>query len=306
MAEISYKICTKFARPCGIWGVLMSWRVANACAERKFGSATRKQIIMFLADKASDDGSGIWCSKGTIQRHTELGETTVKRTIRDFLKEGILVETGARGCKNGFTVVYRIDLTRIEALELTAEPDIETGATVDPVQTGPGTGATVAGVPGPPRPPNHPKTIHKPPTRERVAVEDEEAEKILACYPSDRLRGKAECLVRIRATLDEGVDAEDLMQAVKAYATESAGFTRSKVCFSDNWFKSGRWRAYVEDITKGREETKAKEAEMLAGLASWVADKHPLCRHITPGQIDALLAAKLVTQAQLQAAGLRS
>ncbi|MEM9585196.1 MAG: type I restriction endonuclease [Pseudomonadota bacterium] len=28
----------------------MSWRVANACAERKFGSATRKQIIVFLAD----------------------------------------------------------------------------------------------------------------------------------------------------------------------------------------------------------------------------------------------------------------
>ena len=65
----------------------MSWRVANACAERKFGSATRKQIIMFLADTVSDDGSGIWCSKGTIQRHTELGETTVKRTIREFLKK---------------------------------------------------------------------------------------------------------------------------------------------------------------------------------------------------------------------------
>ncbi len=142
--EISYKTCTKFVRLCGFRGVLMSWRVANACAERKFGSATRKQIIMFLADKASDDGSGIWCSKGTIQRHTELGETTVKRTIRDFLKEGILVETGARTCKNGFTVVYRIDLAKVEALEPTAEPEIETGA-------------TVAGVPGPPRPPNPPK-----------------------------------------------------------------------------------------------------------------------------------------------------
>ena len=284
----------------------MSWRVANACAERKFGSATRKQIIMFLADKASDDGSGIWCSKGTIQRHTELGETTVKRTIRDFLKEGILVETGARGCKNGFTVVYRIDLTRIEALELTAEPDIETGATVDPVQTGPGTGATVAGVPGPPRPPNHPKTIHKPPTRKRVVAADEEAEKILAAYPSDRLRGKADCLRRVRAALDEGGSAEDLTEAVKTYAVESAGFTRSKVCFSDNWFKSGRWRAYAEDIAKGREETKAKEAEMLTGLANWVADKHPLCRHITPGQIDALLAAELVTRDQIQAAGVRS
>ena len=284
----------------------MSWRVANACAERKFGSATRKQIIMFLADKASDDGSGIWCSKGTIQRHTELGETTVKRTIRDFLKEGILIETGARGCKNGFTVVYRIDLARIEALELTAVPDIETGATVDPVQTGPGTGATVAGVPGPPRPPNHPKTIHKPPTRERVAAGDEEAEKVLAAYPPDRVRGKAESLRRIRNILDAGTEAEDLLQAVKAYATESAGFTRSKVCFSDNWFKSGRWRAYIEDIAKSREASKAKEAEMLAGLAKWVTDKHPLCRHITPGQIDALLTAELVTQAQIQAAGLRS
>ena len=261
---------------------------------------------MFLADKASDDGSGIWCSKGTIQRHTELGETTVKRTVREFLNEGILVETGARTCKNGFTVVYRIDLAKVEALDPTLEPEIETGSTVAPVQSGPGTGATVAGVPGPPRPPNHPKTIHKPPTRERGVVAEGETEKILAAYPSDRLRGKAECLGRIRDILDAGTEAEDLLLAVKAYATESADFTRSKVCFSDNWFKSGRWRAYVDHIANNREATKAKEAEMLAGLANWVTDKHPLCRHITPGQIDALLAAELVTQAQIQAAGLRS
>ena len=31
----------------------MSGRDANTCAERKFGSATRKQIIMFLTDKAT-------------------------------------------------------------------------------------------------------------------------------------------------------------------------------------------------------------------------------------------------------------
>jgi len=128
----------------------------------------------------------------------------------------------------------------------------------------------------------------------------------LAAYPPDRLRGKAECLERIRDILEAGTETEHLLQAVKAYANESAGFTRSKVCFSDNWFKSGRWRAYVEDIAKGREASKAREAEMLAGLANWVTDKHPLCRHITPGQIDALLAAELVTQAQIQAAGLRS
>ncbi|MEM7521959.1 MAG: helix-turn-helix domain-containing protein, partial [Pseudomonadota bacterium] len=94
--------------------------------------------------------------------------------------------------------------------------------------------------------------VKEPPSRERASVEDEEAEKILAAYPSDRVRGKAECVGRIRAALDEGVSADDLTEAVKAYATESVGFTRSKVCFSDNWFKSGRWRTYVEDIAKGR------------------------------------------------------
>jgi len=261
---------------------------------------------MFLADKASDDGSGIWCSKGTIQRHTELGESTVKRTMREFLKEGILIQTGARGCKNGYTVVYRIELGKVAALELTAEPEIETGATVAPVQTGPGTGAIVTGVPGPQRPPNHPKTIQKPPTRERVVVADEEAEKVLMAYPPDRVRGKADCLGRIREAMDDGTVVEDLLQAVKAYATESAGFTRSKVYFSDNWFRAGRWRAYIEDIAKSREAVKAKQAEMLSGLADWVAERHPLCRHITPGQVDALLAAKLVTQAQIKAAGLRS
>ena len=139
-----------------------------------------------------------------------------------------------------------------------------------------------------------------------MAAEDVEAEKVLAAYPPDRVRGKADCLRRIREALDAGTEVKDLLQAVKAYAADSAGFTRSKVCFSDNWFRSGRWRAYVEDIAKGRDEAKAKEAQMLAGLANWVTDKHPLCRHITPGQVDALLAAELVTAAQIQAAGLRS
>ena len=159
----------------------MSWKIANLCADRRFGSAARKQIIMFLADKA-------------IQRHTELGESTVKRTISDFLREGILIETGRRPCKNGFTVIYRIVLARVMALESMAEPDEGTGSTVDPVQSEPGTGSTMDGVRGPGWTPNHPKTIHKPPTRKRAeaaAVEDKRFERIWAAYPKDRQRGKA-------------------------------------------------------------------------------------------------------------------
>ncbi|WP_171105935.1 MULTISPECIES: hypothetical protein [unclassified Ruegeria] len=286
----------------------MSWRIANECAERRFGSAARKQIIMFLADKASDDGSGIWCSKGTIQRHTELSESTVKRTIIDFLREGILIETGRRHCKNGYTVIYRIVLERVVALEPTAEPDIETGVTVNPVQPEPGTGSRVNGVRGSRWTPNHPKTIHKPPTRKREAAaeaEDLESEKILAAYPEDRVRDRRTSLRLIAAAVKAGVEPDDLKQAVKAYAKESEGYTRSKVCFSDNWFKMRRWEKGLAQVQADREKTREAEAKGRASLAEWIHERHPLCRHITNRQIEDLIASKLVTPEQVRAAGLQ-
>ncbi|MFV8559584.1 hypothetical protein ACNQ62_16065 [Sulfitobacter sp. SBS6] len=286
----------------------MSWRIANECAERRFGSAARKQIIMFLADKASDDGSGIWCSKGTIQRHTELSESTVKRTIIDFLREGILIETGRRQCKNGYTVIYRIVLECVAALEPTAEPDIETGVTVNPVQPEPGTGSTVNGVRGSRWTPNHPKTIHKPPTRrhEAAEVEDLEAEKILAAYPEDRIRDRGTSLCLIAAALKAGVKPDDLKQAVKAYAKESVGYTRSKVCFSDNWFKMRRWEKGLTQIQADREKAREAEAKGRASLAEWIHERHPLCRHITNRQVEDLILSKLVTPEQVRAAGLEA
>ncbi|WP_116134219.1 hypothetical protein [Tropicimonas sp. IMCC34043] len=284
----------------------MSWKIANLCADRIFGSAARKQIIMFLADKASDDGSGIWCSKGTIQRHTELGESTVKRTISDFLKEGILIETGRRPCKNGFTVIYRIVLARVMALESMAEPDDGTGSMVDPVQPEPGRGSRVDGVRGPRWTPNHPETIHKPPTRKRAeaAAVDERVERIWAAYPKDRQRGKAASVSAIAEALAEGIDPDDLLRAVQAYATESAGFTRSKVCFSDNWFAARRWQRFLDAMAEGRQARTALTADHHARLAAWIRDRSPMCKHITAPQVTALVAAGLVTDGQLRAAGL--
>jgi hypothetical protein len=287
----------------------MSWRIANECAERRFGSAARKQIIMFLADKASDDGSGIWCSKGTIQRHTELSESTVKRTIIDFLQEGILIETGRRHCKNGYTVIYRIVPESVEAMETTAEPDIVTGVTVNPVQPEPGTGSTVAGVRGSRWTPNHPKTIHKPPTRRREAaaeVEDLEAEKILAAYPRDRIRDRRTCLSQIAASVKAGIEPDELLKAVKTYATETEGYTRSKICFSDNWFKMRRWEKGLVQIQADRKKAREAEAKGRASLVEWIHERHPLCRHITNRQTEDLIALKLVTPEQVRAAGLQA
>jgi hypothetical protein len=146
----------------------------------------------------------------------------------------------------------------------------------------------------------------EPPTRRREAVEDEEAEKILSAYPPDRLRSRAACLAQIEEAMKEGIAPEDLRQAVQAYATDSTGFTRSKVCFSDNWFQLRRWQTYVEKQADDRKKAAALEADHHKRLACWVSDRSPMCKHITGTQVTALLASKLVTQAQIQAAGLRS
>ncbi|MFV0293086.1 MAG: hypothetical protein ACK5II_07680 [Paracoccus sp. (in: a-proteobacteria)] len=276
----------------------MSWKVVNLCATRRFGSPVRKQIIMFLADKASDDGSGIWCSKGTIQRHTELGESTVKRTINEFLNEGILIETGRRACKNGFTVVYRIVLTAVRCLEAIAEPDDETGSTADGVCPEPGTGSAADPVPRPQRTPNHPETIHKPPTREHAR----EAGAIWMAYPEDRRRDRHSCMRWITEALEE-VDAAALLAAVEAYAQDSAGFTRSKVSFSDNWFRAGKWRAYVR-AAEERATTRSELADACMTTAiAWIKSQHSLCRHLSVSQVQHALAKGLITHAEAAQAG---
>lgn len=148
--------------------------------------------------------------------------------------------------------------------------------------------------------------VKEPPSRKREAAADEVAEKILSAYPPDRLRGKAACIAQIEGAMKEGVKPEDLRQAVQAYANDSAGFTRSKVCFSDNWFQSRRWQAYVEKQAEDREKSAALQADHHARLACWVSERSPMCKHITAPQVTALLASKLVSQAQIQAAGLRT
>ncbi|MBU2889081.1 hypothetical protein [Celeribacter halophilus] len=285
----------------------MSWKIANLCAERKFGSPVRKQIIMFLADKASDDGSGIWCSKGTVQRHTELGESTVKRTITEFLREGILVETGRRPCKNGYTVIYRIVLSVVSGLETIFEPDdgsdFYTGSTADGVPHDPGTGFTADGVRGPERAPNHPKTIQKPPTRPgaREAI-DPNFEKVWCAYPEDRRRDKATCHKHFKHAIEKGVTVEEIASAVKAYAVETEGYTRSKICFSDNWFRESRWQRHIGEMRAELIEVVKREDEYFQQLAGWVRGRYWMCQHISRSQAAELLSRGLVSEEELSGA----
>ncbi len=75
---------------------------------------------------------------------------------------------------------------------------------------------------------------------------------------------------------------------------------------SDNWFQSRRRVAYVEKQAEDREQTVTLQADHQARLACWISHRSPMCKHITVPQVTALLASKMVTAAQIQAAGLRT
>lgn len=128
----------------------------------------------------------------------------------------------------------------------------------------------------------------------------------MTAYPEDRIRDRRTCLRLIAAAVKTGVKPDDLKRAVKAYAKESEGYTRCKVCFSDNWFKMRRWEKGLAQIQADREKVLEAEAKGRASLAEWIHERHPLCRHITNRQIEDLIASKLVTSEQVRVAGLQA
>src|SRR5690554_5293725 len=72
----------------------MSNLISAAVQRRVVGSATRKAVLLYMADKAADDGSGIWSSKANIARDLELGIRAVQYAIRDLVTAGLLIEIG--------------------------------------------------------------------------------------------------------------------------------------------------------------------------------------------------------------------
>jgi len=291
-------------------GGIMSWEVSNRCNKRKFGSAPRKQVIMFLADKASDDGEGVYCSKHSIAKFTELSLATVKRIVRDFTAEGILVQTGERECDYGYTNEYRICLEAVSKLDdLTkrkSDPQggrKETGVSKTPDANDPASEVTTTPPPGSSRPPNHPKTIQKPPTRtDAREAEDEDFEKAWSAYPVDRQRNKATCRQQFERAIEDGTTADEFISAVRDYATETEGYTRTKVCFSDNWFRDGRWQRYIEEAREAQIDAVELEDKHFQQLAGWVRERNWMCQHISRTQVRELLSRGLISEAELRRA----
>ena len=99
----------------------MSNIVSSICQRKKAGSAVKKAILMYMADKASDDGSGIWVSKSNMAADLEMGLRTVQDNIKAMLAAGLLTKAGQRQCSTGYTVDYTINLEVVGSLEDTRE-----------------------------------------------------------------------------------------------------------------------------------------------------------------------------------------
>lgn len=94
----------------------MSNHLVSDAYKANAGSLLRKALLVLLADKASDDGSGIWASKNTMAKELCCSRRAVIKTLKEFAEEGLINEVGKRECAAGYTVEYRIDVAKLQAL----------------------------------------------------------------------------------------------------------------------------------------------------------------------------------------------
>lgn len=140
----------------------MSHKVTTLVASRTIGGSAMKAVLMNMADKASDGGEGVFASKNTIASDTELSLPTVKRAFKDLMDAGLIAEVGTRGCTNGHTVVYDLNIKAIAALPAWKKEG-QTGVTVNPVHGEPGSSRTPTRFMVTPHPVHHePQTILEP------------------------------------------------------------------------------------------------------------------------------------------------
>lgn len=219
----------------------MSNECLSLTQKRKAGSSVKKAVLMYMADKASDDGSGIWTSKAHIAADCEITKRSVQRAVSDLLFDGLIEEVGKKKCQNGHTIEYRVVKEAIRNLPSTREKEADQGVT----QSHPCQGVTSRGDTESPQGvtqshPNHPLTILKPSdTSEDLFGDLSEAEKPdpidsgfdvfwSEIWPShSRKAGKADCAKLYRQICEgkfkkhaHAVLPDQLNNAAKAYVSQ--------------------------------------------------------------------------------------
>lgn len=96
----------------------MSNHLISETYKRQLGSMARKAVMVLLADKASDDGTGIWASKQRMADEIGTSKQTVITTIKSLVGDKLVREAGQRKSPNGYTVEYAINVAALRRLPL--------------------------------------------------------------------------------------------------------------------------------------------------------------------------------------------
>ena len=96
----------------------MSNHLISEVYKRQVGNVTRTAVMLLMADKASDDGSGVWSSKQRMADELGMSRRGVIKVVASLIEDGLIQETGQRECANGFTIEYAIAVQRLRALPL--------------------------------------------------------------------------------------------------------------------------------------------------------------------------------------------
>lgn len=283
----------------------MSNLISASVQRRLVGSATRKSVLSYMADKAADDGSGIWTSKANIARDLELSRRAVQLAIQELIRDGLVTETGQRNCKHGFTVEYSIVIEAVDNLPSTREPR-------SPRESD----ARVTREPGSHDPvnqihPNHPYIDTTTPPAEDAAVDnsDPQARCLAVAGPGLCPASRAaitETAEVIEGWLREGIDLEaDILPVIRARTpTIRISPIRTWAYFTDAVRAAHRQRLRQPARPQGAENAGAPANPQLRFYADWVnADRYLPPSAISNSVALALLEAGLTSAERLALRG---
>ena len=229
----------------------MSWKLQALISERLCGSMARKMILINMAARANDDGTGIYAALPTLATWCEVNVSTVRRTIRELEADGLIFVAGKREVRTGWVYDWSINIEAVEALTLAKDEvqkvrEIKNKAKTTPGVTPPLAGrhplpgatpcmvepvANCAATPGmaPPKPILEPSSFSSKTTssQKKVVPSDSDFDQVWRSWPQRGRSSKAESR-KLWMALAKAHGAERLRSAVQAYlaspdATKDAG-----------------------------------------------------------------------------------
>ena len=226
----------------------MSNLVSNVIQTKLIGSPTKKAILMYMADKASDDGSGIWVSKGNMAADLEMSSRAVRIHIKDMLSLNILKVTGQKECRNGYTIDYQINLEVVSKLPSTRSP-------VNNVHTYPCTTFTPTSEQGSDKPLI--KSSNEPLI---MSVQNEQFNKFWKKYPRKTAKAPAQ---KVFARALTKIGFEDMMNKLDIFINVNKNTKNQFLPHASTWLNQERWNDEYEQATNFADVQKTVLSEML-------------------------------------------